>query len=66
MIEQSTLATIIDDVIASNPDQVKRYRDGKKSTSGFFVGNVMRKTSNLADPAMVMRLVTEKLDQDCG
>lgn len=55
---------IIDDVIASNPDEAQRYREGKKALIGFFIGQVMKKSQGKANPKLVRELVTNKLDNN--
>ncbi len=52
---------IIDDIIASNPDQVEQFKAGKGKVMGFFVGQVMKASKGKADPAQVNKLLTEKL-----
>jgi aspartyl-tRNA(Asn)/glutamyl-tRNA(Gln) amidotransferase subunit B len=58
---------IIDEVIKSNPDEVKRYQEGKKGLIGFFIGQTMEKSQGKANPQMVREMIAEKLengDQD--
>jgi aspartyl-tRNA(Asn)/glutamyl-tRNA(Gln) amidotransferase subunit B len=59
--DQDTLEKIVDDLLAANPDQVARYRDGKETLLQWFVGQVMRATRGKANPSMVTALLTEKL-----
>ena len=58
------LAATVDQVIAGNPDEWQRYRDGddadRKKLSGFFIGQVMRATKGRADGAAVNRLLRQK------
>ncbi|MDZ7719156.1 MAG: Asp-tRNA(Asn)/Glu-tRNA(Gln) amidotransferase subunit GatB [Balneolaceae bacterium] len=53
---------IIEDVIESNPDEVKRYREGKKALIGFFIGQVMKQSKGKANPKLVRKLISEKLE----
>jgi len=53
---------ILDDVIESNPDEVQRYRDGKKALIGFFIGEVMKKSKGKANPKQVRELLLPKLE----
>jgi aspartyl-tRNA(Asn)/glutamyl-tRNA(Gln) amidotransferase subunit B len=53
---------IIDDIIESHPDEVARYKDGKKALIGFFIGQVMKKSKGKANPKQVRELVSEKLE----
>jgi aspartyl-tRNA(Asn)/glutamyl-tRNA(Gln) amidotransferase subunit B len=60
--DTSALDKIIDDLIASNPKQVEQYRTGKKTVSGFFVGQVMKASKGQANPKVVNDLVVKKLE----
>ena len=44
---------IIDEIIASNPDEVEKYKGGKKALVGFFIGQVMKKSQGKANPKQV-------------
>ena len=55
------LESLVDDVIAENPQQVADYRGGKEGLLGFFVGQVMRQTEGRANPKLVNELLREKL-----
>src|ERR1035438_7903834 len=61
--DASALEALIDEVIAANPKQLEQYRGGKKTVSGFFVGQVMRASKGQANPALLNELVTKKLDE---
>jgi aspartyl-tRNA(Asn)/glutamyl-tRNA(Gln) amidotransferase subunit B len=58
----SAIEALIDQVIAANPRQVEQYRAGKKTMAGFFVGQVMKASKGQANPALLNKLVTEKLE----
>lgn len=53
---------IIEDVIESNPDEVQRYREGKKALIGFFIGQVMKESKGKANPKLVRELISQKLE----
>ncbi len=53
---------IIDDVIEQNPDEVKRFQDGKKQLIGFFIGQVMQRSKGKANPQQVREIITKKLN----
>ncbi len=55
------LESIIDQVIADNPNQVEQYKSGKDKVFGFFVGNVMKATKGKANPKQVNELLKKKL-----
>jgi len=60
--DTSELEKIIDELIAANPKEVEKYRSGKTNVKGFFVGQVMKKTSGRAKPDLVNDLVVKKLE----
>jgi aspartyl-tRNA(Asn)/glutamyl-tRNA(Gln) amidotransferase subunit B len=51
----------VDAVIADNADAAAKVRAGNLGTIGFLVGQVMRKTSGRANPALVNELLRSKL-----
>ncbi|VUD59877.1 Aspartyl/glutamyl-tRNA(Asn/Gln) amidotransferase subunit B [Thalassocella blandensis] len=59
------LAGIVDNIIASNPQQVDNYRAAdeikRKKMIGFFVGQVMKATQGQANPQKLNALLQEKL-----
>lgn len=60
--DTSFLEPIVLKVIEDNPDETKRYREGKKGLIGFFVGQVMRQSAGKANPQMVSQIVQQKLE----
>ncbi len=59
--DSGAIETLIDAVIADNPDQVEQYRAGKDKVLGFFVGQVMKQSQGKANPGQVNALLKEKL-----
>ena len=55
---------IIDEVINANPDEVAKYKEGKKALVGFFIGQVMKKSKGKANPKQVREIVTKRLESD--
>ena len=55
------IETAVNNVIAENADQVKKFREGNEKLVGWFVGQVMKKTQGKANPQMVNELLLEKL-----
>ncbi len=53
---------IINDVLQNHPDEVERYKNGKKQLIGFFIGQVMQKSKGKANPKQVRELIVEKID----
>jgi aspartyl-tRNA(Asn)/glutamyl-tRNA(Gln) amidotransferase subunit B len=60
--DESALLKIVEEVIAANPGQVADYRGGKDKLIGFFVGQVMKASKGQANPALVNKLLIEKLN----
>jgi aspartyl-tRNA(Asn)/glutamyl-tRNA(Gln) amidotransferase subunit B len=59
--DERVLAQIVEQVLAANPDQVARYREGKETLFHWFVGQIMRATRGKAEPQMVKDLLREAL-----
>jgi aspartyl-tRNA(Asn)/glutamyl-tRNA(Gln) amidotransferase subunit B len=59
--DTGALGKIVDEVIAANPKQVEQYRGGKQQVIGFLVGQVMKASRGQADPAVVSKMLAEKL-----
>ena len=55
------IRNIVAQVVDEHPSEVKRFQEGQISLAGFFVGQVMKATNNRADPAMVKKIVEERL-----
>ncbi|TLU98037.1 Asp-tRNA(Asn)/Glu-tRNA(Gln) amidotransferase subunit GatB [Dyadobacter luticola] len=55
------LESLVDEVISVMPDKVFAYKKGKKGLIGLFVGEVMKKSNNTADPKLVNQLLAKKL-----
>ncbi|MFA5367212.1 MAG: Asp-tRNA(Asn)/Glu-tRNA(Gln) amidotransferase subunit GatB [Dehalococcoidia bacterium] len=53
---------IIDRVIAENPQPVADFKQGKEKAQGFLVGQIMRLTKGRANPALVNKLLRERLE----
>lgn len=60
--DPSVLEPIVDEVIAANPKELEKYRNGNINLKGFFVGQVLKKTNKRADPKLTNELVENKLN----
>jgi len=56
------IEAIIDEVLAAHPEELEKYRAGKKKLQGFFVGQVMKRTSGRVDPKLTNQLLSKKLN----
>jgi Asp-tRNA(Asn)/Glu-tRNA(Gln) amidotransferase B subunit len=61
LADPTALAALVDRVLAEHPEEADRYRAGKTSLLGFFIGRVMAATAGAADPAAVRELLRERL-----
>ena len=51
----------LDEVIAENPAEVERFKNGEKKLMGFLMGQLMKKSRGKADPKMATQLINKKL-----
>ena len=59
--DSSAIDAAVDGVLAQNPDQVEKYRAGKKQVFGFFVGQVMRAMKGKGNPQLVNEALKKRL-----
>jgi len=59
--DEASIAAAVEKVIAENPSQVEAYRKGKTATLGWFVGQVMKATGGKANPALLNKILKDKL-----
>ncbi|MFM1842791.1 MAG: Aspartyl-tRNA(Asn) amidotransferase subunit / Glutamyl-tRNA(Gln) amidotransferase subunit [Cyanobacteriota bacterium] len=55
------LTAIIKAVIADHPKELEKFRSGKGNMQGFFVGQIMKRTSGRADPKLTNQLIGKLL-----
>lgn len=60
--DASVLESLIDEIIAENPKEYTKYREGNTKLKGFFVGQVLKKTDKRAEPRLTNELVEKKLN----
>ena len=59
--DDGALRSVIEEVVANNPQSVEDYKSGKKKAIGFLVGQTMKAMQGKADPGMVNQILTELL-----
>jgi aspartyl-tRNA(Asn)/glutamyl-tRNA(Gln) amidotransferase subunit B len=59
--DEGALLGIVDEVIGRNPQSVEDFRAGKDKAIGFLVGQIMKETKGKANPALVNKLLMERL-----
>ncbi len=60
--DTGVIEAAIEEVLASHPNELEQYRNGKTKMLGFFVGQVMKKTGGRADPKLTNQLLAKKLN----
>jgi glutaminyl-tRNA synthetase len=60
--DTGALEGVVRDVVENHPEEVERYRSGKKGLIGFFMGQVMQQTNGKANPELTRDLLTEELE----
>ena len=59
--DSDAIEAVIDEVLASAPDNVAAYKNGKQGLFGWFVGQVMKASKGKANPGIVNKHLKEKL-----
>ncbi|HKH93918.1 MAG TPA: Asp-tRNA(Asn)/Glu-tRNA(Gln) amidotransferase subunit GatB [Gemmatimonadaceae bacterium] len=59
--DDAQLAAWLDEVIAENPAEAERYRNGEKKLQGVLIGAAMKKSKGRADPRKLNQLLTARL-----
>ena len=60
--DESALSDAVAKVLEDNPDELERYRAGKRALFGFFMGEVMKGTGGKSDPKVTRQLLTDALE----
>ena len=59
--DNSMIETVVDQVLASHPEQIEQYRSGDMKVFNFFVGQVMKETRGKANPSQLREMLQLKL-----
>ena len=51
----------MDAIIAANPDEVARYKEGNTKVIGFFVGQCRKEMRGQGNPKIINQLLAKKL-----
>jgi aspartyl-tRNA(Asn)/glutamyl-tRNA(Gln) amidotransferase subunit B len=60
-MDSGELDSVVDQLIAENPEQWQRFCEGDPKISGFFVGKVMKATQGQADGKVVAGLLADRV-----
>lgn len=61
--DTGAIEAVVDEVIAANPGEVARYKDGNTKVIGFFVGQCMKAMRGQGNPKLINQVLAAKLDQ---
>ncbi len=59
--DEGAIKSVVEQVVANNPQSVADYKAGKEKAIGFLVGQVMKETKGKANPGLVNKLIVEVL-----
>lgn len=60
--DEGAIKSIVEQVVANNPQSVEDYKAGKQKAIGFLVGQVMKESKGKANPALANKLLVEVLN----
>ncbi len=60
--DEAEIEKILKEIIENSPEQVKKYKSGKKGVIGYFIGELMRKTKGRADPKIANKILIKLLE----
>ncbi|MFC0334276.1 Asp-tRNA(Asn)/Glu-tRNA(Gln) amidotransferase subunit GatB [Paenibacillus sepulcri] len=61
--DEGAIAEVVNRIVEANPQSVEDFKAGKDKAIGFLVGQVMKETKGKANPALVNKLLQERLNQ---
>ena len=59
---EDDIEELVDKIISENEIQVKQFKDGNNKVLGWFVGQIMKLTKGQANPSIVNKIITKKLN----
>jgi Asp-tRNA(Asn)/Glu-tRNA(Gln) amidotransferase B subunit len=62
-MDTTELASLLDGIIATSPDEWARFLEGDRKVQGHFVGQIMKATQGKADGKVVNQLMTQRANQ---
>jgi aspartyl-tRNA(Asn)/glutamyl-tRNA(Gln) amidotransferase subunit B len=58
------LEALVEEVLNAYPEKVKAFKNGKKGLSGFFMGEIMKKSKGKANPKAVQEILLARLQEN--
>ncbi|KAL3329181.1 hypothetical protein AABB24_036330 [Solanum stoloniferum] len=62
IVDTAEIEKMVDKVIADSPKQLEQYRGGKTKLQGYFAGQVMKESKGKANPKLLNKILSEKLN----
>jgi aspartyl-tRNA(Asn)/glutamyl-tRNA(Gln) amidotransferase subunit B len=59
--DSKAIESLVDEVIAANPEQIQQFKDGKEQVIGYLVGQAMQRSKGKANPGQVNELLRAKM-----
>lgn len=59
--DTGAIEAVVDGIIAANPDEVARYKEGNTKLIGFFVGQCMKEMRGQGNPKVINQILAKKL-----
>ena len=59
---EDDLSTVIVQIFKDNPEETKRFKEGEKKLTGFFMGQIMKATKGTADPKLTAKLINQLIE----
>ena len=60
--DASAIENLVDRILQSNAEQVEQYKNGKEKVFGFLVGQIMKESKGQANPALVNKLLRDRIN----
>ncbi len=60
--DPTAIENIVDEILKLNTVQVEQYKNGKEKVFGFLVGQIMKQSKGQADPALVNKLLKDRIN----
>ena len=59
---EDDIEKLVDKIILENETQVKQFKEGNTKVMGWFVGQIMKLTKGQANPGIVNKIISKKLN----
>jgi aspartyl-tRNA(Asn)/glutamyl-tRNA(Gln) amidotransferase subunit B len=63
VVDESELSLVVQKIMAANPDEAERFRNGEQKLIKFFLGQIMKETGGKADPNVAKMVLEQELGE---